>query len=198
MGRPFWIWVVLLCTLALPVIAAGFSPYLAFRQPIYIAAGFAGIIGLALMPLQPLLAAGVLPGLTPLAGRKLHRWVGVTLLICVILHVVGLWITSPPDVVDVLLFRSPAPFSLWGAIAMWAIFAAALLALARARLRLPWHIWRRCHAALATLAVCTTVVHAVLIEGAMEVVSKYLLAAIAVGVTLKTLFDLRIWARKAR
>ncbi len=37
-------------------------------------------------------------------------------------------ITRPPDVVDVLLFHSPAPFSIWGVMAMWAIFVAALLA----------------------------------------------------------------------
>ena len=49
-------------------------------------------------------------------------------MLTVIVHVAGLWLTSPPDVIDVLLFRSPTPFSAWGAIAMWAVFAAALWA----------------------------------------------------------------------
>ena len=198
MRRPFVVWSALLVALSVPILAAGFSPYLAFRQPIYILAGFAGIVGLALMPLQPLLAARRLPGLSTPGARQLHRWVGMSLLVCVVLHVVGLWITSPPDVVDVLLFRSPAPFSIWGVIAMWSIFAAALLALMRARLRLPWHLWRRGHAMLASLAVVSTIVHALLIEGAMEGVTKAALCVFVLAVTLKTMIDLKIWARKAR
>lgn len=198
MRRPVLVWGAFLAALAVPVLAAGFSPYLAFRQPIYVLAGFAGIVGLALMPLQPLLATRRLPWFSAPGARRLHRWIGVSLLICVVLHVVGLWITSPPDVVDVLLFRSPAPFSIWGVIAMWSIFAAALLALMRARLRLPWYLWRRGHGMLATLAVVSTVVHALLIEGAMETYSKYVLSILAVGITFKTMIDLRIWARKSR
>lgn len=196
MTRPALIWGAVLLGLALPVLLAGLSPYLAFRQPIYILAGFAGILGFALMPLQPLLAGHTMPGLSVLGARRLHRWIGISLLACVILHVAGLWITSPPDVIDVLLFRSPAPFSLWGVVAMWAIFAAGVLALMRARLRLPWRVWRRGHASLASVAVGATVVHAVLIEGAMEPASKYALAAVVLGITLKVLIDLRIWARK--
>ena len=34
----------LIAAIAVPVVVAGFSPYLAWRSPIYIAAGFAGII----------------------------------------------------------------------------------------------------------------------------------------------------------
>lgn len=198
MRRPVVVWGALLAVLIVPILAAGFSPYLEFRQPVYILAGFAGIVGLALMPLQPLLAGRRLPGLSVMAAGRVHRVVGVSLLACVVLHVVGLWITSPPDVVDVLLFRSPAPFSIWGVVAMWSLFAAALLALMRARLRLPWRVWRRGHAALATLAVVSTGVHALLIEGAMEGVTKAVLCIFGLGVTLKTMIDLRIWARKAR
>ena len=36
-----------------------------------------------------------------------------------------LWITNLPDEIDGLLFASPTPFSAWGVIAMWAVFAAA-------------------------------------------------------------------------
>lgn len=51
-----------------------------------------------------------------------------------ILHVVGLWVTSPPDVIDALLFWSPTPFSFCGVVAMWAVFASALMAPSPARL----------------------------------------------------------------
>ena len=63
------------------------------------------------------------------------------LVIAVVLHVAGLWVTSPPDVIDALLFVAPTPFSNWGIIAMWALFATGL----RARthpvrcLHLLWH-----------------------------------------------------------
>ena len=31
--------------------------------------------------------------------------------VAVVIHVAGLWITSPPDMIDALLFTSPTPFS---------------------------------------------------------------------------------------
>ncbi|MFZ5962370.1 ferric reductase-like transmembrane domain-containing protein [Thalassococcus sp. BH17M4-6] len=198
MLRTVGLWAALLALLAVPVVAAAFSPYLEYRRPIYILAGFAGILGLALMPLQPLAVAGYLPGLSPMATRRLHRWVGISLLGAVALHVLGLWITSPPDVVDALLFRSPTPFSPWGVAAMWTIFAAGLLALLRGRLRLRWRTWRRWHAALTCVAVVCTVLHALLIEGTMEFYTKIALGALAIGVTARAMIDLRIWSRKAR
>jgi hypothetical protein len=47
------------------------------------------------------------------------------LVVAVVVHVGGLWITSPPDMIDALLLTSPTPFSAFGVIAMWAIFAVA-------------------------------------------------------------------------
>ena len=98
---------------------------------------------MALLLLQPLLAGGYLPGLPMRRGRRVHFWVGVALVAAVVVHVLGLWLTSPPDMVDALLFRSPTPFSAWGVVAMWAVFASALLATLRRRLRLRPLVWRR-------------------------------------------------------
>ena len=105
------------------------QPLLAWREPIYITAGFAGVISMCLLLIQPLLADRLLPGLTPVAGRHWHRWCGLALVAAILIHVGGLWITSPPDVIDALLFVSPTPFSAWGVIAMWAAFGAAFLGL---------------------------------------------------------------------
>ena len=122
------------CAPAVPIGAAAASPLLAWRAPIYIAAGFAGIVGLALLLIQPLLIGGYLPGPSPSRARRLHPWFGGLLVAAVVLHVGALWITSPQDVIDVLLFQSPTPFSVWGVIAMLAIFVTALLAALRRRL----------------------------------------------------------------
>ena len=195
-ARKFLIWGAVAVILVLPIAAAAFSPLLAWRQPIYIAAGFAGIVALALMLLQPLLAAGYLPGLPAGSGRRVHRWAGVLLVLSVFVHVGGLWITSPPDVLDALLFVSPTPFSAWGVIAMWAIFGAATLAVMRKRLRV--RIWRRLHTALVTCAVLGSAVHAMLIEGTMEIVTKTLLCILVPLATLKAIHDLRSWGGRAR
>ena len=169
------IWAALAVVFALPLLAAAFSPLLAYRSAVYITAGFAGILGMGLLLVQPLLASRRLPGLTPRQSRRLHRAAGVLLILCILVHVGGLWLTSPPDVVDALLWRSPTPFSIWGVIAMWAAFAAALLALARQHLR-P-RSWQRGHLALAVIVVLTTILHALQIDGTMETVSKGLLSA---------------------
>ena len=118
------------------------------------------------------------------------------LVLAVVVHVGGLWITNPPDVIDALLFTSPTPFSAWGVIAMWATFATALLAALRRRLRVrPW-TWRSGHAVLAVIIIVDTVVHAILIEGTMETVSKVVLCALALGATAKIVADLRFWSNK--
>ena len=181
-------WGALALAIAAPVTVAATSPLLEWRGPVYIAAGLAGVLALALLLVQPLLGGGLLPGLSPTQGRALHRRVGAGLVALVVLHVAGLWITSPPDVIDVLLFRSPTPFSVWGALAMWAVFAAGLLAVARRRLRLRPRVWRRAHLALAALTVGSTVAHAMLIEGTMGTVSKTVLCALSVLATAWVVF----------
>lgn len=174
--------------IGVPLIFAAFSPLLAWRGPVYIAACFAGIIALGLLLLQPLLIGGYVPPLRASRTRRAHRWVGALLVIAVLIHIGGLWITSPPDVIDVLLFSSPTPFSDWGAIAMWAVFATALLASLRRRLRLKPHHWKIAHKFLAAVIIIGTVVHAMLIEGTMETISKVVLCALVVIASLAAIF----------
>ena len=193
--RATLIWVVLAAAVCVPIAAAALSPLLAWRDPVYIAACFAGIVALGFMLVQPVLIGGYLPGLSALRGRRAHRWIGGALVLAVVVHVGGLWITSPPDVIDALLFTSPTPFSAWGVIAMWALFATALLAALRLRLR-P-RTWRIAHTFLAVVIVLGTVVHAILIEGTMETVSKAALSALVLAATIKVMADLRVWRKRA-
>nr|WP_254438004.1 ferric reductase-like transmembrane domain-containing protein [Ruegeria arenilitoris] len=153
-------------------------------------------MGLLLM--QPLLAGRYLPGLSPLASRKWHRWVGVSLIAAILIHVGGLWITSPPDVVDALLFVSPTPFSAWGVIAMWSSFAAAILGVYRQRLKLRFRVWRLGHTLLAAVTIVGSVVHAMLIEGTMEIMTKSALCALVLMASVRTLAKLRVWDVRRR
>ena len=187
-------WAVLAIVITVPIAAAAASPLHAWRSPVYIAAGFAGIIAMIFLLLQPLLIGGYLPGLSGLRGRRVHRIIGGALVMAVTLHVAGLWITSPPDVVDALLFASPTPFSDWGVIAMWAVIATAALAMLRRRLRLRPRTWRLCHTALAAVIVLCSVVHALLIEGTMETMSKVALCTLVVLAAVKLGVDLRVWS----
>lgn len=195
-ARATLIWAALVAAIAVPLALAAMSPQLAWRRPVYIAAGFAGIVALGLALVQPLLIGGYLPGLAALRGRRVHRWIGGLLVAAVVAHVGGLWITSAPDVIDALLFDSPTPFSTWGVIAMWAVLASALLAVLRRRLRLRPRIWRIAHTVLAVVIVGGSVVHALLIEGTMETVSKAVLCALALAATVKVMIDLRVWATR--
>ena len=191
------VWAVLAAVVGVPIAAAAASPLLAWRSPVYILAGFAGIVLLGLMLVQPLLIGGYLPGLSAIRGRLAHRWIGGALVVAVIIHVVGLWITSPPDMVDALLFVSPTPFSPFGVIAMWAIFAVALLAALRRRLGLRPRTWRIAHMVLAVIIVAGGLVHAMLIEGTMETVSKAVLCALVLAATIKVMADRRVWRKRA-
>ncbi len=196
MVRFILIWAAVAVAIAVPIAAAAMSPQLEWRHPVYIAAGLAGIIALGLLLVQPLLIGGYLPGLSAYGRRRAHRWIGGILLGAVLIHVGGLSITSPPDVIDALLFTSPTPFSAWGVIAMWATFAAGLLAAFRRRLRLRPRTWRIGHTFLAVIIVVSTIAHAILIEGTMETISKVVLCALALAATVKVVADLRLWSNK--
>ncbi len=178
--RPVLIWGALGVMILWPLVMALGSPLLQWRDPIYILAGFAGVLAMTLLVMQPLLAAGLLPGMGGFLGRRAHRWIGAMLVLTIVVHVGGLWITSPPDVIDALLFTSPTPFSAWGVIAMWAVFATGILPLWRRHLR--FRTWRGLHMALAALIVLGCIVHALLIEGTMEVTSKIALSVLLIGV----------------
>lgn len=192
--RAILVWAGLAAAVVAPLAIAAASPLLAWRDSVYIVAGFAGAAAMALLLLQPLLAGGYLPRMPARRGRRLHAIVGVGLVATVVVHVGGLWLTSPPDVIDALLFRSPTPFSAWGVIAMWAVFATALLAALRRKLRLspPW--WRLGHMALAAVVVSGAVIHAMLIEGTMGTASKAMLCLLALAAGARVALDLRPWA----
>ena len=195
LARVTLIWALLAAAIFVPIAAAAASPLLAWRGPVYILAGFAGIIALGLMLVQPLLAGGYLPGLPAYRGRRAHHWIGGALIVAIVIHVGGLWITSPPDMIDALLFSSPTPFSPFGVIAMWAIFAVALLAALRRRLR-P-RTWRIAHMLLAIVIVVGSVVHGILIEGTMETVSKAALCVLVLAAAIKVMAGLRVWRKRA-
>jgi predicted ferric reductase len=144
-----------------------------------------------------LLIGGYLPGLLGYRGRRAHHWIGGALVAAVVVHVAGLWITSPPDMIDALLFASPTPFSPFGVLAMWAIFAVALLAAMRRRLGLRPRTWRVAHMSLAIVIVVGSVLHCILIEGAMEMVSKVALCALVLGAAIKVMVDRRVWRKRA-
>ncbi|MDF0520415.1 ferric reductase-like transmembrane domain-containing protein [Bradyrhizobium yuanmingense] len=190
------IWGALVLAIGVPVALAAASEQLAWRDPVYILAGFAGIIALGVVLVQPLLIGGYLPGLSAYRGRRAHHWIGGALVLAILIHVAGLWITSPPDMVDALTFSSPTPFSPFGVTAMWAIFAVAFLALLRRRLGLRPRTWRIIHIPLAIVIVAGSVVHCLLIEGTMETISKVALCALVLAAAVKVMIDLQVWRKR--
>jgi len=198
LARATLIWAALAAAICVPIAAAAASPLLAWRDPLYILAGFSGIVALGLVLVQPLLISGYLPGLSAYRGRRTHYWIGGALAVAVLVHVAGLWITSPPDMIDALLFTSPTPFSPFGVTAMWAIFTVALLAALRRRLGLRARTWRIVHVPLAVVIVAGSVIHCMLVEGTMETVSKAALCALVLGATIKVMADLRVWRKRAK
>ena len=73
---------------------------------------------------------------------------------------------------------------------MWAVFATALLAALR-RSQRP-RVWRLCHTILGVVIVVATVVHAILIEGTMDPVSKAVLCVLVLAATAKVMRDVRL------
>jgi predicted ferric reductase len=195
-ARAALIWGALAVAIGVPIAFAAMSPQLEWRGPVYILAGFSGIVALGLLLVQPLLIAGYLPGLSAYRGRRAHHWIGGALVTAIVIHVAGLWITSPPDMIDALTFESPTPFSPWGVTAMWAILALALLAVLRRRLGLRLRTWRVVHLLLAIVIVAGSVVHAILIEGTMETVSKTALCALVLAAATKVLAGLAARTRR--
>ena len=187
------IWAALVAAVCVPMALAATSDLMAYRGPVYIVAGFAGMIALGLVLVQPLLIAGYLPGLAAFRGRRAHHWIGGALVLLVVVHVGGLWITSPPDMIDALTFTSPTPFSPFGVTAMWAIFAVALLAAFR-RTMGP-RAWRIIHLSLAAVIVAGGVAHAMLVEGTMEVVSKAALCVLVIVAAIKVISG-RVWRKR--
>ena len=186
------IWCSAAAVMIVPITLAAFSPYLPSRDVPYIVGGFAGIIGLSLLFLQPHLPTGYLAGSKGPPGRRLHRWLGAAIVVVVALHVGGLYLASPEDTIDALLLVAPTPFSVYGVTAMWAVAATAILVLLRRRLGLRHSRWRLIHNGVAAIVVVATVIHALQIEGAMEPVSKWMLCMAVVAATGVALLDLRV------
>ncbi|RTE89959.1 ferric reductase-like transmembrane domain-containing protein [Bradyrhizobium sp. LVM 105] len=195
-ARAILIWVALALAIGVPTALAATSEQLAWRDPVYILAGFAGIIALGLVLVQPLLIGGYLAPLSVYRGRRAHHWIGGALVLAVMIHVAGLWITSPPDMIDALTYSSPTPFSPFGVTAMWAIFIVAVLALLRRRLELRPRTWRFIHMPLAIIIVVGSVVHCLLIEGTMETFSKAVLCAAVLAAAAKAMMDLQVWRKR--
>ncbi|MEP2919405.1 ferric reductase-like transmembrane domain-containing protein [Sulfitobacter sp.] len=164
------IWVTVAVFVTVPFVFAVFSPLLAYRDGPYIAAGLAGAAILGALLLQPLLGLGLLPRLSTSRARHCHRIIGPLIAVAVLVHVGGLYLTSPPDTIDALLLVSPTPFSVWGVLAMVGVFLAVVFTSLRKRMGL--RRWRMVHFAITTLIVLGSVIHALLISGTMEYWSK--------------------------
>ena len=170
--------------MVVPIALATTSPYLAYRVPLYIAAGFAGIVAMSLFVLQPLLECPVRALIAPATARRWHRIIGASILILILAHAVGLYFVSPPDTIDASLLRAPTWFSLFGVVALWGAVLTALLAMTRLKLPMRPRSWERLHQSIASIIVIATALHAIQIEGAMEVMSKTLLAGTIVAATV--------------
>lgn len=185
-------WVALACLILAPIVFAAASPLQSYRSTVYIIAGLAGVAALALLLMQPLLAAGYLPGMTVMRERRLHRLIGSGIVLAVGLHIGGLYLTSPPDTMDALLLVSPTPFSVYGVIGMWGIALTALLVLLRTRAGIRYGTWRLIHNGLAAIVVGASVAHALMIDGTMKWESKLILCFCVVAATGVAVVHLRI------
>jgi predicted ferric reductase len=56
--------------------------------------------------------------------------------------------------------------------------------------------WRIAHVSLAIVVVAGSVVHAILIEGAMETASKAALCALVLAAAIKVIGDLWVWRKQ--
>lgn len=198
MVRAALVWAALAIAIAVPLAIAAASPLQAFRSPSYVAGSLAGVLALALLLVQPLLAAGYLPRLRGPIARRWHTRLGTLLIAAVTVHIGGLYVASPADAIDALLLVSPTPFSVYGVTAMWAVVLTVVLVALRRRLPLRPAVWRILHNALAVVVVVATVVHALMIEGAMGWESKVALCALAALATAVAVADLRLirpWQR---
>ena len=89
LARVTLIWALLAAAIFVPLAAAAASEQLEWRGPVYIVAGFAGIIALGLVLVQPLLIGGYLPVLQAYRRRRAHYWIGGALVVAVVIHVAG-------------------------------------------------------------------------------------------------------------
>lgn len=178
-------WLLLFLVAALAVSAFGLaaaSPLQKGREVVWIFGGLTGVLALTLLLVQPLLTTGLVPARP---GRRIHRWLGPAILSLAMAHVWGLWLYSPDDIADALLLRAPTPFSAWGVASLAGLMAAGFVPALRRRMF--YRLWKPLHLGLALVGAISAVIHAWMIFGAMEPVSKALLcvailASLAVAV----------------
>lgn len=180
-------WIAVALVAAVPVAVAAASPLLGGRDLVWVLGGMAGVVALSLLFVQPLLVSAWLPGTRGRTGIAWHRLGGALALALVLAHVGGLYIYSPEDIADALLLVAPTPFSLYGVTGLAALSLAALLGFSRRLVRLPPILWRGLHLGLAAVAAVASVVHAWMIEGAMEGLTKGMICAAVVLATLAVL-----------
>ena len=186
------VWLLLAACTLVPVGLAAASPLQASREALWIFGGMAGVVALALLLVQPMLAAGLLPGSSILTARRWHRWIGATIVSAVILHVVGLYLYSPDDISDALLLVSPTPFAVYGVVGLVGVIVTALLVVVRSRSGLRYVTWRIVHNAVSLVVVMSSVVHAMLIEGAMGFVSKAILCVLVIAAAMIALIRVHV------
>lgn len=193
-ARPkiLFVWGALLCFVFVPLIIAANSPLQAGRNIEYVLSSLAGILALTFLLMQPLLAARYLPGPSLPMMRRIHRIIGVCLILAVTIHIGGLYLTSAPDTLDALLLVAPTPFSVYGVIALWSVIITVFLVALRKRMKLKYSVWRIVHNALAVIIVISTIVHAVMIEGTMGQTSKYALCTAVLAATLIALYRVHL------
>jgi predicted ferric reductase len=186
------VWGLVAACILVPVGIAAANPLQASRDALWIIGGMAGIVALALLFVQPLLAAGYLPGAPVSAGRRWHRLVGTFIIVTVGLHIGGLYLSSPEDIADALLLVAPTPFSVYGVVGLCGVVLTAILVAVKSRSGLRYAAWRILHNALALVVVVSSIVHALLIEGAMGNVSKAILCALVFAATVIVLFRVHV------
>lgn len=186
------VWLLLAACTLVPVGLAAASPLQASREALWIFGGMAGVVALALLLVQPMLAAGLLPGSSIPTARRWHRWIGATIVSAVILHVFGLYLYSPDDISDALLLVSPTPFAVYGVVGLVGVVVTALLVAVRSRSGLRYVTWRIVHNAVSLVVVASSVVHAMLIEGAMGFVSKAILCVLVIAAAMIALIRVHV------
>jgi hypothetical protein len=81
---------------------------------------------------------------------------------------------------------------------MWAVLAVAVMVALRDRIGLRPRTWLMVHTGLVLVIVVGTIVHAVLVQGTMEIVTKIVLCALLVIATPKVVADLQVWRQGKR
>lgn len=186
------VWGLLAACILVPVAIAAANPLLASRDAFWITGSLAGIVALAILLVQPLLAARLLPLPSVSAARRWHRWTGALIMAAVGLHVGALYASSPEDIADALWLVAPTPFSVYGVVGVLGLILTALLVALKSRSGLRYTSWRMLHNALALIVVMSSIAHALLIEGTMGHLSKALLCALVLSATTVVLWRLHV------